>query len=118
MSLLLSWLILTVSMYLTAMILPGFHLKSFGRTFFVAAAYGVLNLLVGWLLWTVLAIGTLGIALVLAFITRVVVNAILLVITDLISDTLKIDNFGWALGGAALMSVLMTVGERMIGGVF
>jgi putative membrane protein len=118
MSLLTSWLILTVSMYLTAVILPGFHLKSFGRTFVVAAVYGVLNLLVGWLLWTVLAIGTLGIALVLAFITRVVVNAILLTATDAVSDTLEIDSFGWALGGAAVMSVLMTAGEWMISGVF
>lgn len=118
MSLLTSWLVLTVSMYLTAMILPGFHLKSFGKTFWVAALYGVLNLLLGWLLWTVLAIGTLGIALVLAFITRVIVNAILLTITDAWSDTLEIDNFGWALGGAAVMSVLMTIGEQVLQGLF
>jgi putative membrane protein len=118
MYLLTSWLILTVSMYLTAVILPGVHLKSFGRTFVVAAIYGGLNLLLGWLLWTVLAIGTLGLALLLAFITRIVVNAVLLSITDAISDTLKIDSFGWALGGAALMSVLMTVGERLVAGIF
>lgn len=118
MSLLTSWLILSVSMYLTAVLLPGFHLKSFGKTFVVAAIYGVLNLALGWLLWTVFAIGTLGIAVLLAFVTRVVVNAILLSITDALSDTLKIDSFGWALGGAAVMSVLMTVGERTLGSIF
>jgi putative membrane protein len=109
MNLLLSWLVLTVAFWITAAILPGFHLKSFGSTFLVAALFGVLNALLGWVLWTVFAVGTLGLALALGFVTRTIVNAILLTITDKISDTLEIDSFGWALGGAALISLIASV---------
>ena len=118
MELLISWLVLTLAIWVTAEILPGVHVKSFGSTFAVAAIYGVLNVLIGWLLFTVFAIATLGLGLVFAFATRWVVNAILLTITDSISDTLKIDSFGWALGAAAMMSVIGTLGEMVIGRIF
>jgi len=118
MSLLLSWIILSLAMWVTAAILPGFHLKSFGGTFVVAAIFGVLNFFVGWIFYTVFAIATLGIALLLLFITRVIVNAILLSITDAVSDTLKIDSFGWALGGAVMISFLGALGESLVKGIF
>ncbi len=118
MSLLLSWVILSLAVWITAELLPGFHVKSFGGAFVVAAIYGVLSMFLGWLIWTVFAIATLGLALLLAFVTRVIVNAILLVITDKVSDTLKIDSFGWAMGGALMMSVIGTVGEWLVRGMF
>lgn len=117
MGLLLSWVILSLSVWITAVILPGFHLKSFGSAFVVAAIFGVLNFFLGWLFFAVFAIGTLGLALLLAFITRWIINAILLKITDAISDSLKIDGFRWALGGALLMSILGTVGEALVRGM-
>ncbi len=114
MSLLLSWLILTVAVYLTALILPGFHVKSFGGAFVVAAIFGVLNFFLGWLFFAVFAIATLGIAVVFAFLTRWIINAILLKITGALTDHLTVDSFGWALGGAFLMSLLGTLGESLI----
>lgn len=118
MGILLSWLILSLAVWITAVILPGFHVKSVLDAFIVAAIFGILNFLLGWLFFVIFAIATLGIALLLAFITRWIINAILLKITDAISDALKIDSFGWALGGALLMSVLGTVGEWMVRGMF
>jgi putative membrane protein len=118
MSLLLSWLVLSLAFYVTAVVLPGFHIKSFGGAFVVAAIFGLLNFLLGWLLFTVFAIATLGIGLLLAFITRWIVNAILLVLTDKISDSLDIDGFRWALGGALMISILRAVGDAILGGVF
>jgi putative membrane protein len=118
MSIFLSWLILSVAVWVTAAILPGFHLKSFGSAFVVAAVFGILNFLLGWLFFVVFAIGTLGIALLLAFLTRWIINAILLKLTAALTDALKIDSFGWALGGALLMSVLGTAGEWLVGGGF
>jgi len=118
MELILSWLILSVAVWLTAMILPGFHVKSFGSAILVAAVYGVLNFLLGWLLFAVLTVVTLGIAWLLAFITRWIINAILLLITDRLTDHLHIDGFGWALGGALMMSVLGTVGEWVVRLIF
>lgn len=118
MSILLSWVILSLAVWITAVILPGFHLKGFGSAFLVAAIFGILNFFLGWLFFVVFAIGTLGIALLLAFITRWIINAILLKLTAALTDALKIDSFLWALGGALLMSVLGTVGEALLRGVF
>lgn len=117
MSILLSWLILSVAVWVTAMVLPGFHVKSFGSAVIVAAIFGVLNFLLGWLMFTVFAIATLGIAWLLAFITRWIINAILLVVTDKLTDRLHIDSFWWALGGALMMSLIGTVGEWLLQGL-
>jgi len=117
MQLLLSWIILSVAVWLAAEILPGVHLRSFGSAFVVAAIFGILNFFLGWLFFVAFAVGTLGIALLLAFITRWIIDAILLKITDAVSDALRIDSFGWALGAALLMSVLGTVGEWLVRGM-
>jgi putative membrane protein len=118
MSVLLSWLIVTIAVWLTAAALPGVHVKSFGSALLVAAIYGVLNFLLGWLLFAVFAIATLGLAWLLAFITRWIINAILLVLTDRLTDRLKVDSFGWALGGALMMSAIGTLGEWLVRGAF
>ncbi len=117
MSLLISWLIYSVAVWITAVILPGFHVKSFGSAFVVAAIFGILNFLLGWLFFAVFAIATLGIAILLSFITRWIINAIMLKITDALTDALKIDSFGWALGGALLMSLFGSAGEYLVRGV-
>ena len=96
--------------------LPGFHVKNFGSAFLVAAIFGVLNFFLGWIFFTLFTIATLGIALLLAFITRWIINAILLKITDALTDALEIDSFGWALGGALMMSILGTLGEALLRG--
>jgi putative membrane protein len=114
MSLLLSWVILSVAVWITAALLPGFHLKSFGSAFLVAAAFGILNALLGWIFFAVFAIATLGLAVLFAFITRWVINAILLKLVDALTDHLNIDNFKWALGGAFMMSLLGSAGEWLM----
>jgi len=118
MSLIVSWLILSFAVWVTDAVLPGFHVKSPKSAFLVAAIFGLLNLVIGWLLFAVFAVATLGIAWLLAFITRWIVNAILLVITDKLTDHLKIDGFGWALGGALVMSLAGTLGEWVVRSVF
>jgi putative membrane protein len=114
MSLLLSWLILSFAVWLTAAVLPGFHVKSIGSAVLVAAIFGVLNFLLGWLLFAIFTVATLGLAWLLAFITRWIINAILLKLTDRLTDHLTIDGFGWALGGALMMSAIGTVGEWLV----
>ena len=75
-------------------------------------------ILLGWLLFAVLTIVTLGITWLLAFITRWIIDAILLIVTDRLTDRLRVDGFGWALGGALMMSAIGTVGEWVVRGVF
>ena len=118
MSFILSWLILAVAVWITAEVLPGFHLKSFGSAVLVAALFGILNFLLGWLFFAVFTIATLGLAWLFAFITRWIINAIILKITDALTDHLTIDSFAWALGGALMMSALGTLGEWLVRGLF
>jgi putative membrane protein len=118
MSLILSWLILSLAVWVTDAVLPGFHIKNAKSALLVAAIFGVLNFLLGWLLFAFFTVATLGIAWLLAFITRWIINAILLVITDKLTDHLKIDGFGWALGGALMMSLIGTLGEWVVRSVF
>ncbi len=114
MSLLLSWAILSLAVWFTAVILPGFHVKSAGSAIVVAALFGVLNFFLGWIFFMLLGLATLGLGFLLAFITRWIVNAILLALVDGLTDHLTIDGFRWALGGALLMSVLGSVGEALV----
>jgi putative membrane protein len=88
--------------------------RSFGAAIVVAAIFGTLNFFLGWLFFAVFGVVTLGLAWLFAFITRWVINAILLVITDKLTDGLRIDGFGWALAGAFMMSVLGTFGEFLV----
>ena len=114
MNLILSWLILSIAVWVTDAVLPGLHVKSPKSALLVAAIFGLLNFLLGWLLFALFTVATLGIAWLLAFITRWIINAILLVITDKLTDHLKIDSFGWALGGALVMSLVGTAGEWVV----
>jgi putative membrane protein len=77
-----------------------------------AAVFGTLNWLLGWLFFVVLGIVTLGIGFLLAFITRWIVMAVILRLSDKVSTSIKIDGFGTALIGALLMTVLGSFVER------
>ncbi len=110
--LLISWAILSLAIWLAAAILPGVKLKTAGGVVFVAALLGILNALIGWVFWVVFAIGTFGIALLLAFITRWVIDAILLSIIDRFTDRIEIDGFKNAFLAALLMSLFSTIAEQ------
>lgn len=118
MALILNWLILSFAVWLTSAMLPGFHVKNFKSALLVSAIFGVLNFLLGWLFFTVFTVLTLGIALLLAFITRWIIDAIVLKITDKMTDHLTIDSFGWALLGALIMAALGTLGQWVVYSIF
>jgi len=108
-SLLLSWLVLSFVIWMTAKLVPGVHVRGLGGVVLVAALFGVLNVLIGWLLFVLIGIGTLGLGFLLAFITRWIVNALLLKIVDSLTDKLTIVSFGRALLASLVMSVLGAV---------
>ena len=112
--LIISWLVLTLSVWLTSVILPGFKVKGFGGALRIAAIFGILNWAIGSLIFGVLVVATLSLAYFLAFITRVVVNAILLKITDAVSDSLSIRSFWHAVLAAIIMSGIGTIAERLL----
>lgn len=118
MSILFSWLILSFAVWLTAAILPGFHVKNFGSAVVVALVFGILHFFLGWIFFTVFTIATLGLAYLLAFLTRWIITAIILKLTDRMTDLLKIDSFGWAMLGALMMSAIGTAGQYLVMSIF
>jgi putative membrane protein len=106
-----SWLVLSISVWVTAAILPGFRVNGFGGAVRAAAIFGLLNWLLGRLIFIVLGIATLGIGFLLAFLTRWLVMALLLKFTDSLSSSFKIQSFGTAVIGALLISGIGTLAE-------
>ena len=111
---LLGWLILALAVYVTAMLLPGFQVQGFRGAIWVALWLGVVEWLIGWLLFGLIGIATLGIGFLLAFITRWLVTALLLKLVDAMSTNLRIRSFGTAFLGAMLMSGIGTLGEMLL----
>ncbi len=114
MNILVSWLILSLAVWLTALILPGVRLRGVGAALIVAAVFGILNWLVGWLLFAAIGVVTLGLGFLLAFLTRWVVNAIMLMVTGRLVDSLEVKGFGWALLAAGLMSAIGTLAQNLV----
>jgi putative membrane protein len=108
-----SWLILSLAIWLTAQFIPGFSIKGLWGAVKVAALFGILNFLIGWFIYVTLGIVSLGLGFLFAFVTRTIVNAILLKITDALSDSLEINGFIPAILGALGISFIATVAELM-----
>lgn len=114
-AILISWLVLSAAFLLTAQVLSGFEVKGGVRgALLVAALFGVINWLIGWLLFVLLGVVSLGLGFLLAFVTRWIVNAILLKVVDAVSDTLNIKGFKTALLGALLISLFGTIGQWLV----
>jgi len=117
MSLLISWLILSVAVWVTAAVLPGFKVKDFKSAIIVAAVFGLLNFFLGWLLFAMFTVATLGLAWLLAFLTRWFINALLLALTDRLTDHLKIESFKWAVLGALVIALVGAVVTTLLPGL-
>ncbi len=114
MEIIVSWLLLSLAVWLTGIILPGFKVKGVIGALVAGAVFGALHWAIGWVLFVLIGIGTLGIGFILAFITRWVVDAILLKITDALTDRLEIKSFGWAFIGALVISGIGSLTEYVL----
>jgi len=112
--LILSWLVLSLAFWLTAKLVPGFRVAGLWDAIVVAAIFGVVNFLLGTLLYYVIGIATLGIGLLLSLITHWFVNAILLKITDALTHRLEVRSFGTALVAALVMSLFGKLGLYIV----
>ena len=113
-SLLVAWVLMAVIVMATAAIVPGVTVKSFGGALWVSLLLGLLNMLVGWFLFVLIGLGTLGLGFILAFVTRWVVDAILLKAVGGMSKSLTVDSFGKAFLAAMVMSGLGTLAEIVL----
>lgn len=114
MHLLLSWLVLTVAVWLTALVLPGFEVRGFKGAIVVAAVFGLLNALLGSLLFGLIGVATLGIGFILWFVTEWVVMTLLVKLTDAISENLVVKSWQTAGLAALLMTGIGAVTRFML----
>ncbi|MDM7915897.1 MAG: phage holin family protein [Candidatus Eisenbacteria bacterium] len=115
MSIALSWLALAAGVFLATVLLDDVKVKGgFGSYMIIAAVFGVLNYFLGWLLFAAIGISTLFLGFVFAFVTRLVVDAILLLLTSKLSSRLEIRGFGPALVAALVMSAVGTGAEWLV----
>jgi putative membrane protein len=102
---LLRFVILAVAVYLISRIFPGVRIRSFKAALIVSGVYGLLN----FLLFRVLIIFTFPL-IVLKWVTLglfgVILNAVLLMITDKLVDDFELSGFGSALLAAVGISAV------------
>ncbi len=102
---LLRFVILAVAVYLIARVFPGVRIRSFKAALVVSAVYGLLN----FVLFRVLIIFTFPL-IVLKWVTLglfgVILNAVLLMITDKLVDDFELSGFGSALLAAVGISAV------------
>ena len=98
-------LLLSVSVFLVAQLLPGIRLKNFGTAVAVAIVYSLVSYLLGWLL--------VLISLPFIFITfglfKFVINAFLLLLTDKMMDDFEIDGISTTLLAAILITIVDSI---------
>ena len=98
-------LLLSISVFLVAQLLPGIRLKNFGTAVAVAIVYSLVSYLLGWLL--------VLISLPFIFITfglfKFVINAFLLLLTDKMMDDFEIDGISTTLLAAILITIVDSI---------
>ncbi len=101
MSLLINFLLLSVSIFIVASLLEGIKIKGFVTAMVIALVFSVLNLLIGWLL----VLLTLPLIIITFGLFKFVINAVILWFTDLLVDDFKIRDFKTTLIAAFLIAV-------------
>jgi putative membrane protein len=114
-SLLIRWALLGVAFAITSWVLPGMDVVGgFWAYVWVSAIFGIVNAVIG----TILRILTFPLTVLTLGLFSVVVNAILLEITDGLTDRLFIDSFWWtAILAAIVMSVVSMVLDALLDAV-
>jgi putative membrane protein len=102
MQLLMKWFISAVAVFLTANLLPGAHVDSFTTALIVALVLGVINAIIK----PILFILTIPITIVTLGLFGLILNTLMILITDWLIKGFRIDNFWWALLFSLVLSVI------------
>lgn len=105
-SILIRWALLAAAFAITAWLLSGMDVAGgVWGYIWVSALFGIVNLFVG----TILRILTFPLFILTLGLFAVIVNALLLEITDWLTDNLTIDEFWWTSIWAAIILAVVTV---------
>ncbi len=112
MKVLFAWATIAAGLWVADRLLDGFKVKGgLGDFLVVAAIFGVLNLLLGWLIFGLIGIASLGLGFLFAFLTRLVVAAVLLKLADALTSRLEIRSFGVAFFAAFIMALTSALAD-------
>lgn len=112
MKVLFAWATIAAGLWVADRLLDGFKVKGgLGDFLVVAAIFGVLNLLLGWLIFGLIGIASLGLGFLFAFLTRLVVAAVLLKLADALTSRLEIRSFGVAFLAAFIMALTSALAD-------
>jgi uncharacterized membrane protein YvlD (DUF360 family) len=104
--LLVSWLLAAAALVIAAWIVPGVSVEGFGGAVIAALLIAILNAL----LPPLIAALRLPAMVLLGFVLVLLLDALmLLVVSDIADNAIKVDNFGWALLAALVMSAVSVV---------
>jgi putative membrane protein len=115
-NLLIRWAVLGVAFAVTASLLNGTVVSGgFWGYVWVSALFGIVNAIVG----TILRVLTFPLILLTSGLFLIVVNALMLELTDGLSDHLTIDEFWWtAIWAAIILSLVSIVLDAVVNSVF
>lgn len=99
---LLHWLLATAALLLTAYVVPGFKISSFGAAMIAALVVGFVNMFI----WPVLAFFTFPLTIITFGLFLLVVNGISLKIAAALSPGFSIDGFLPAIIGSIVLSIV------------
>ncbi|HLJ76450.1 MAG TPA: phage holin family protein [Acidobacteriaceae bacterium] len=100
--LLVKWLLHAVALLITANLVPGFLIRSFGAALLAVIVIGFLNATIG----AVLKLLTLPIGILTLGLFFLVINAIMLEVAGSIVPGFRVVTFGAALIGALVLAIL------------
>jgi putative membrane protein len=114
-ALLIRWALLALAFAITAWLLDGMDISGgFWGYVWVSALFGIINAVIG----TFLRIITFPLTVLTLGLFAIVVNAIVLNLTDRWSDTLTIDEFWWtAIWGAIILAIVSVVLDLLLSAV-
>jgi putative membrane protein len=115
-SLLTRWAILAGAFAVTAWLLDGVDVSGgFWGYVWVSALFGIVNAVLG----TILRILTLPLTLLTLGLFLIIINALMLSLTDWLTDRLTIDEFWWtAIWAALILSFTAVILEFLVGSIF
>lgn len=105
MELIISWIVLSVAIFVTAYILPGVTIASWMTAFVAALVLGLVNTL----LKPILIFLTLSINIITLGLFTVVINALLVLLVAMIVPNFSVRNFWWAVAFSVVVAIINVI---------
>jgi putative membrane protein len=115
MGLLISWALVAFGLFVADKLVSDFDIAGDWKSYVVVAAVvGIVNFFVGWFIYGVLVIGSLGLGWIFSTVTRIVTSAIVLKIADAMSTRFTIKGFLPAVWAAIILAVTSGLGDFLL----